>query len=628
MFSLNFPPMLSSRLIAVSGLILVIGCGIKPRVTAWHTPNQPEVVEKIKVIDLGGSKDTVVVKRTRFYSNGQMADQLRFRDGVPHGKYKAWWPNGIVKITGRYTFGQPDKKWVYTSQSGITDSIRTYSNNILDGDYIDNHADGTPKLFLQYSQGVLHGKIRQYDKNRLRLSGLFQWGQKNGEWVWIDETGNRDSVRTYLNGTLDGKLEDYSEDGILIKRQTYRLNKLEGPVSEFYSNGVKKLQGHYLNEIPDGKWTWWDENGNQIRTIHYQNGVKHGKYAIYEPAKKRIQSGGYFMDERHGKWVWYNEEGKPDSVIGFDKGVKHGRYKRWHRNGIKSVVGSNISGKPDGKWTWFNSSGAIDSVKKYSDGKLDGDSEFYHPDGVLSLSQPYSMGLKSGEMKSYYSNGQQDAEWTYVAGKRQGPYSIWSRSGAIREAGSYANDKPDGIIERYFSSGGRSSVVTYKDGIPHGVLRVFNTSGNVVKEQYFIHGDLICEFQNYSDGTRKQVSVFNGDTLIFEETWDSYGQDKELESMDDIKKKTDYYISGIVKAEKGLSAEGAHGVQWEFNEDRTVKSIQVCDQGTIILKRRWLAGNTTSNDTLFHHGHCRCIIADDGFKTEPDLINTKTTETE
>ena len=80
--------MLSSRIIAISGLILVIGCGIKPRVTAWHTPNQPEVVEKIRVVDLGGDKDTIVVEKTRFYSNGQIADKIRFSRGVPNGKYQ------------------------------------------------------------------------------------------------------------------------------------------------------------------------------------------------------------------------------------------------------------------------------------------------------------------------------------------------------------------------------------------------------------------------------------------------------------------------------------------------------------------------------------------------------------
>ncbi|NQV38188.1 MAG: hypothetical protein HQ509_09330 [Candidatus Marinimicrobia bacterium] len=615
--------MLSSRLIIVSGFVLIAGCGTKPHVTAWHTPNQPEIVEYVKVLKVGGRKDSILTKRIRYYSNGQMADNILIKSGVPQGKYQSWWSNGNPKIAGQYDLGYRNKKWVFKSENGSIDSIRNYNNDVYNGEIIDNYSTGSPKSIKYYAEGVLHGKFQQYDKNHLRISGTFNYGQKNGEWIWISADGNRDSVRTFLDGLLDGDRENYSDEGVLIHRKTYRSNKLEGPVEEFYPNGSKKLKGSYQKEIPHDAWTWWNEDGNPIRTITYQNGVKHGKYSIFEESKKRSQTGEYNLDERHGKWIWYNTAGKIDSVIEFANGIKSGEYSKWHRNNEKSVVGQFASGMMDGKWIWFDSNGEIDSLKTYNNGQLDGDMELYHTNGELSIIQSYSMGLKSGRMKSYYSNGQQDSEWTYVDGKRHGPYTVWSRSGEIQESGSYLHDILDGLIERHFSSGGQSSVATYNDGILHGVLRVFNTSGNVVKEQYYLHGILACEFKNYSDGTRKYASVLHGDTIIYEENWDKYGQDQGVESTQDIEKNEDYYISGIVKLEKKTSDNISHGVHWGFNEDRSVNSIIVYDQGSVILKRGWNRSESTSSDTLFHSGHCINYLSNDTYLSEPDIVLNK-----
>lgn len=60
--------------------------------------------------------------------------------------------------------------------------VCTYRDDTLDGDLLHFHLNGKPYLKGQYSDGI-----------------------KEGEWLYMNENGVRDSVHVYMNGVLQEK---------------------------------------------------------------------------------------------------------------------------------------------------------------------------------------------------------------------------------------------------------------------------------------------------------------------------------------------------------------------------------------------------------------------------------------
>ncbi len=55
---------------------------------------------------------------TTWWESGRVEDEAEWRDGVPHGRFAAFWPNGNPKTRGRHCGGVQCGTWRTWDESG------------------------------------------------------------------------------------------------------------------------------------------------------------------------------------------------------------------------------------------------------------------------------------------------------------------------------------------------------------------------------------------------------------------------------------------------------------------------------------------------------------------------------
>lgn len=94
-------------------------------------------------------------------------------------------------------------------------------------------------------------------------------------WAFMPESEEEFDIKNYyadgvLHFTGNGSVEDkegtwswYSKDGIVIKLETYDDNELDGKYQEFYENGNLKIQGEYNDgEKDNDEWKCFNLDGS------------------------------------------------------------------------------------------------------------------------------------------------------------------------------------------------------------------------------------------------------------------------------------------------------------------------------------------------------------------------------
>ncbi len=158
------------------------------------------------------------------------ASQTPYKDGLPEGEWKYWYPNGKLCKSGQYTTGKLDGQWRYWREDGTMIMEENYKNGKIDGTETRYNADGkTPKSTRQFSAGI-----------------------PDGAWtVWYSPE-QKQAEEHYKKGKRDGTLKAWNEKGVQI------------------------LEASFKDGVRHGTVKTWDDEGKIKETIEYVNGIKKG----------------------------------------------------------------------------------------------------------------------------------------------------------------------------------------------------------------------------------------------------------------------------------------------------------------------------------------------------------------
>ena len=137
----------------------------------------------------------IIISKNKF---GNIKERSHYKNGIRHGYYTQYYPNGALKSHLNYQNGMP------------TGTDRLYK--------------ATGQLILQY----------RYEKKRLTIESYYQ-------------NGKRDTVEIYVNGLLDGKYIRYFDDGQVEVLASYKAGRLNGLIKSFNKNGKILSENNYLN---------------------------------------------------------------------------------------------------------------------------------------------------------------------------------------------------------------------------------------------------------------------------------------------------------------------------------------------------------------------------------------------
>lgn len=84
-------------------------------------------------------------------------------------------------------------------------------------------------------------------------------------------SGNKRGEVTVVNGSPDGPMTGWYENGQQKEAGVVRKNKREGRWTMWHENGQKSEEGTFRDDKQEGVWTIWDKAGNRS-TVTYRDG--------------------------------------------------------------------------------------------------------------------------------------------------------------------------------------------------------------------------------------------------------------------------------------------------------------------------------------------------------------------
>ena len=77
-----------------------------------------------------------------------------------------------------------------------------------------------------------------------------------------------------MEGSLQGEILFYSEDGKLSEKGNYAAGKKHGVWIQYNTKGLVTGEAHYVGGLKDGVWTIWDDQGVKRYHMVYAMGKK------------------------------------------------------------------------------------------------------------------------------------------------------------------------------------------------------------------------------------------------------------------------------------------------------------------------------------------------------------------
>ena len=153
--------------------------------------------------------------------------------------------------------------------------------------------------FEDISKSKFYSKYNEFAKDGTSLcEGLFEFGNKIGQWLYYFDSKKLKSEINYANDTLNGKNVNY------------------------FDNGNIKSIGEYLMGKKNGKWNYYIQNAEKDYEETYVNGKLNGSFISYYDNKKIYQKGKMVDGYKDGNWLTNYPDGAIKNIIDYDGGTK------------------------------------------------------------------------------------------------------------------------------------------------------------------------------------------------------------------------------------------------------------------------------------------------------------------
>jgi antitoxin component YwqK of YwqJK toxin-antitoxin module len=114
-------------------------------------------------------------------------------------------------------------------------------NELYTGTYIEFYPNGNKRIELSLNKGIIHGPVTLYF-----------------------ESGERNEIRSYSNGKMDGTWITWNQEGVKVAEANYRNGK-----KHWDDNGTLRFEMHYTNGEKTGLWKMFDESGKLVSEVKH-----------------------------------------------------------------------------------------------------------------------------------------------------------------------------------------------------------------------------------------------------------------------------------------------------------------------------------------------------------------------
>jgi antitoxin component YwqK of YwqJK toxin-antitoxin module len=203
--------------------------------------------DTVNVTDVNGRRQGYWRKTD---SAGKLVYTGRFRDGLPDGEFRYYYPDGRIKTVSIMS---------NHGKRAVTVSYFPNGKKMAVGNYLHEKRDSTWQFFSEYDGALVSLETYQ--------SGVITGQSK----IFLPE-GGLSEIFTYKDGLRDGPWEQYFPDGKVKLTGVYQAGEKHGPLRVYYDSGRIMVDGGYNHGHRDGAWFYYDEKGNIDKKEIYSMG--------------------------------------------------------------------------------------------------------------------------------------------------------------------------------------------------------------------------------------------------------------------------------------------------------------------------------------------------------------------
>ena len=137
--------------------------------------------------------------------SGSSEEGVRYwcaKDGVFHGPFEGYHPDGEKSVSGAYFENEADGSWIWWHENGATMQKGKYNKGKQTGSWTWWHANGQRKEEGDYLNGRRQGQwITYYETGLKQSEGMYQNNMKTGAWLFFndDSENSVEVTRFYEN---------------------------------------------------------------------------------------------------------------------------------------------------------------------------------------------------------------------------------------------------------------------------------------------------------------------------------------------------------------------------------------------------------------------------------------------
>ncbi len=283
---------------------------------------------KIKTDSISQEQTTIV----SHFPNGKKYIEKGFKNGYRHGK--SLYYNGLGQLisTGHYNMGLADGEWRW--YYGNTKKLETSGDFLLGdriGTWLDYWPNGNLKRTRTYEFGELNSSDSSfYENGKVRMVSEYKNSNLHGKRTNFNQNGEVICYRYYFQGDIVGCGYPDHPKG---KDFVVRFPNGTGSLKAFYKNKQPAADITYKNGELHGKYTMYHAGNKPYIAQKIEYGFTNGVRKEYYPTGKLKASETFYYDNKNGASKYYHPNGKLKSVINYANDEKHGEAKIYDESG-------------------------------------------------------------------------------------------------------------------------------------------------------------------------------------------------------------------------------------------------------------------------------------------------------
>lgn len=515
-----------------------------------------------------------------YYPNGKLEKEFGVKNDSLHGPYKTWFDNGAIKIEKAYSHGlltagymeyhrngkirisgKNEKglaqgEWRYYDEWGRPTEKRVYKDD-KKITAVTYDANGKITEESQYdSEEKMHGEIKTYHEGIQWFNSTFEHG-KLKRVTYYDKTGKVINEFQEVKGELKGK--SYYPTGQLYSEYTYKNGLAEGLWTYYYRSGVVMSRNPYREDKLNGEGLTYHETGALKSKLMYVDGNGHGLFQEYFIHGGKKTHGWYQDGKKQQQWLTYYSSGALEADYYYLNDVPQGYVLNYNELGtlaFRSILNSEgeevdatqfgpqqkawlpVSQKDKTKTVkqWLSSQGKPMIESTFVCDKPDGIARHFFADGTVQRSREYYNGMLTGKLIINDVDGTLALEGVYEENNRSGKWT-WYEGNFKSSEGYYRDGEDDSTWTNYYTNGQIATIAQFRNGVREGLLQWFAPSGAHLLDKWYNNSDVVAwrtvdaagnpgPWIPFS-GTGKIKATYPGGTVALDETYKNFYADGE-----------------------------------------------------------------------------------------------------